>query len=56
MFGELLYPTHDSVRAPSISLQPLATLDHRNAYYKRLLERYQRGDIHSVMPVGPEGD
>ena len=37
-------------------LQPLATLDHRNAYYKRLLERYQRGDIHSIMPVGPEGD
>ena len=37
-------------------LQPLATLDHRNAYYKRLLERYQRSDIHSIMPVGPEGD
>ncbi len=37
-------------------LQPLATLDHRNAYYKRLLERYQRGDIRSTMPVGPEGD
>ncbi len=37
-------------------LQPLATLDHRSAYYKRLLERYQRGDIHSAMPVGPEGD
>ena len=37
-------------------LQPIATLDHRSAYYKRLLERYQRGDIHSVMPAGPEGD
>jgi tetratricopeptide (TPR) repeat protein len=55
VLAEVRFRRGERVEAIKLA-EELQKLDHRSAYYRRLLERYRTGEFTSALPLAPEDD